>query len=69
MQPDGFWQDVLLMAFDNRKDGRPRLALAMSHRRVDFLNLHLEPSERRVSRVEAGFSGNLRFFAIIVRLP
>jgi hypothetical protein len=27
MQPDGFWQDVLLMAFDNRKDGRPRLAL------------------------------------------
>ena len=53
-----------------RMFGTPRVALAMSHRRVAFLNPHLEPSEQMVSAISRLDSpGNLSFFAIIVRLP
>jgi hypothetical protein len=43
-----------MMFFWSRRQseaGTPRLALAMSHRGVDFLNPHLERSEQMVSRI------------------
>jgi hypothetical protein len=68
MQPDGFWQDVLLMAFDNRKDGDHASLLPWVIAELISSIFILSQASGGIAR-EAGFSGNLRFFAIIVRLP
>ena len=57
MQLGGFWQDVFLVAQTIAKPAH-HASLAMNHRRVNFLNPHLERSEQKVSRIGAGFSGN-----------
>jgi len=61
------WQRC--QAGSRRMFGTPRVALAISHRRVDFLNPHLEQRRADDIAYRGWIPGNLSFFAIIVRLP